>query len=806
MNKPLYLLPFIFVYKVVLFIVKFVFFIPKYAAIGFFFINITALTLFINGIYKFTSLFLNGFIFLSFLVFKILTFPFSLLTRKKTINDKIVISSNKEPVSIQPELPKFNSTISAKNDDYLVASETPLNNQQLINEQTSNPKTLLKKELQEKKEFEKQQEMAAREAKRIEKLKQLEESNSLKEKIRAEKLKRKQEIKAARVIKNRQFFQKILSFFRYYYYGFMLINFVVYKTIKYIVFGALFPFVILFNVLICSLAAVHKKMQRKADREANKRKLKERITREEMRNKAMIEKRRKAAEKLAAIDKKREDAVRKKEEEIARKKAEKDKNTYINDKVTIEKKTIGDQINSLLENFIKFPKFIKASIVKKYNSLSFIKNKINQQDISREALLINFDGDDAVKSTVKILYEYLGKSPEGKVTKGYFEAFSKVEVHSFLLSEGFEVYSIRTNKWIKLLYGRASTNNTKIKSKDLIFFLTQLSTYIKAGIPLVEALKILSRQFRQKSYQRIFKTMIYDLTMGENFSTALEKQGVAFPRLLVNMVKASEMTGELPEVLDNMSEYFTATEKTRKQMITAMIYPSIVFVMSMAVVTFIIMFVVPKFVDIYASMDAAQIPGFTIFVINMSAFIEKNIIWLLLGFAASILTLHYLYKNVKVIRTLMQWMFMKTPVLGNIIIFNEVTIFTKTFSSLLSHNVFITDSMEVLNRITNNEIYKMIIVETITNLARGEKISKSFQNHWAFPIPAYEMLVTGERTGQLPEMMGKVSDYYQDLHQNSVTRLKSLIEPILLVFLTFVVGGIILAVIVPMFSMFTMIK
>ena len=110
--------------------------------------------------------------------------------------------------------------------------------------------------------------------------------------------------------------------------------------------------------------------------------------------------------------------------------------------------------------------------------------------------------------------------------------------------------------------------------------------------------------------------------------------------------------------------------------------------------------------------------------------------------------------------------------------------------------------MEILTKITNNEIYKMLILDTITNLAKGEKISASFKDHWAFPLPAYEMLVTGEQTGQLPEMMSKVSDYYQELHKNTVTRVKTFVEPILIIFLTLVVGIIVLAIIIPMFGMY----
>ena len=346
----------------------------------------------------------------------------------------------------------------------------------------------------------------------------------------------------------------------------------------------------------------------------------------------------------------------------------------------------------------------------------------------------------------------------------------------------------------------------KVKTKDIIFFLTQLSTYIKAGIPLVDALKILTKQFKNKTYQRIFRAMVYDLTMGESFSSALEKQGTAFPRLLINMVKASEMTGELPEALDDMADYYTESERTRKQMISAMMYPSIVFVVAVAVVTFILLYVVPKFVDIYKTMDESSIPGYTRFVLSVSDFLQNHFMWILVGIIITILVLKYLYANVKVIRTMLQWIIMHLPVFGNVIIYNEVTMFTKTFSSLLAHNVFITDSMEVLNKITNNEIFKMLILDTITNLAKGEKISEAFKDQWAFPLPAYEMIVTGERTGQLAEMMAKVSSYYQDLHANAVTRIKAFLEPALIVSLTVVVGFIVLAVVIPMFSMYDLIQ
>lgn len=503
-------------------------------------------------------------------------------------------------------------------------------------------------------------------------------------------------------------------------------------------------------------------------------------------------------EKLKKQSLRKLESKRKQLEEVKTAKLNK-KDSYVNDKAKPEK---PNPFNDFIKKLNKIPDLIKEKI---HNS-DFAKNKRNKEMMKREALLINFDGDDALKSDTKVLYEYVAKNPEGKVVKDYFEAFSKVEVHSFLLSEGYEVYSIRTNKWIQLMHKNANTNNTRIKTKDLIFFITQLSTYIKAGIPLVDSLKILERQYKNKNYKKIFKSVIYDLTMGENFSEALLKQNVAFPKLLINMIKTAEMTGELPEVLDDMAEYYSESEKTKKQMVTALMYPSLVFIFATGVIIFIMMYVVPKFVEIYASMDESAIPKFTLIVIAVSNFLKKYIVWLAIGLVLFIVVFVYMYKNVKFFRTICQYVAMKLPIIGTTIIYNEVTMFTKTFASLLAHNVFITESMEVLNKITNNEIYKMIILDTMSNLSKGEKISEAFKNHWAFPVPAYEMLVTGEKTGELPEMMSKVSTYYQELHKEQVTRIKTFIEPILTVFLTVIVGIIILSIIIPMFGMYNTIQ
>ncbi len=570
------------------------------------------------------------------------------------------------------------------------------------------------------------------------------------------------------------FIFKIISFvLSNFWYGFLVLCYLVYYVVSSFFRTITFP--------------IRYILKKKKNSEKN-------LLKQEKHRKEKLSKLQKIQEKQKAKERK----YLEEQERIAAKKRAKEADSIVFAKR--KRKKIGEIINDFIMSVISIPKKIKEK------NDEAKRKQLERKNLSRQVLLIDFDGEDAVKSSEKQIYEYVAKDTDGKIIKGYFDAFSKVEVHSFLLNEGYEVYSIRTSRWIKFFHGNYSSNRVKIKTKDLIFFLTQLSTYIKAGIPLVDSLKILSRQYRQKSYQRIFKSMMYDLTMGENFSTAMEKQGVAFPKLLINMVKASEMTGELPEALDDMEQYYTEAEATRKQMITALTYPSIIFIIAIAVMTFIMVFVVPKFVEIYDTMDAAEIPKFTIVVMKISDFLQHNLVMLLVIIAIVIILMKWLYDNVKAFRMMMQTFAMRLPIFGNIIIYNEVTMFTKTFSSLLKHNVFITDSMEILNKITNNEIYKNMILDTINNLAKGEKISLAFKDQWSFPIPAYEMIVTGERTGQLPEMMSKVSSYYQEQHRNAVTRIKAFVEPALIIFLAVGVGFIVLSIVIPMFNMYNEIQ
>lgn len=446
-------------------------------------------------------------------------------------------------------------------------------------------------------------------------------------------------------------------------------------------------------------------------------------------------------------------------------------------------------------------------IVKKVKDfLGITQREVLKLEEERRKLQLELQQPEATTPGKAKVYRYKIKNTDGKIEYGNFTALSKIDVNSFLLNEGVEVYKIENNQLIDFIYGDSSVVGSKWSTKDLIFWLTQLSTYIKAGITLNDAIKILINQYgKQKDKKVTMQAIAYELTMGNTFSQALEKQGSKFPTLLINMLKAAEATGDLESTLDDMANYYTEMETTRKQMISAMTYPTIVIIFAIVVVCFIILYVVPQFEEIYAS-NGVTVTGLTAIVLAISKFLKSDAWMLLLAVIVAIIVFALAYKKVKAFRREVQVILMHIPVIKDIMIYNEIAIFTKTFASLLKNNVYITQSVEILSKITNNEIYKEIMYNTINNIVVGDKISKAFKDHWAVPDVAYNMIVTGESTGELAEMMDRVSHYYQEQHASMVNNIKSFIEPLTIVFLAVVVGGIIISILVPMFDMYNQVS
>ena len=398
-------------------------------------------------------------------------------------------------------------------------------------------------------------------------------------------------------------------------------------------------------------------------------------------------------------------------------------------------------------------------------------------------------------------YSYVVINSVNKKEKGFFDAESEDEVRAFLEGQDYQVLEVKPKSAMDI----DISGPPKLKPEDLSFTLTQLSTYIKSGIPLVDSVRILAKQAKKPAHKKIYGQVVYELLKGESFSVALAKQGKVFPPLLINMVKTAEMTGDLPSILDDMAEYYTTMNQTRKQMKSAMTYPIVVLTIALGVLVFMLVYLVPQFASMFESNDA-KLPAITLIVLGVSGFIQNYYIYIIIGIVAMIFIFKYLMGHVQSFKLSVQTLLMHMPVVGKIIIYNEIANFTKTFASLLNHGVFITDSMEILSKITDNEVFKKIINKTLENLSKGEPVSSAFRGEWAIPVVAYEMIVTGENTGQLGLMMEKVSNHFQAMHKSIIDQMKSLMEPLMIVFLAGIVGVILLSIVTPMFSIYSQIE
>ena len=427
---------------------------------------------------------------------------------------------------------------------------------------------------------------------------------------------------------------------------------------------------------------------------------------------------------------------------------------------------------------------------KEYSAILEVEQMMNNTNNTSKNKILNNKGEE-------ISFRYKIRNNNGKIVNYTIEGPSETEVKMFLQNEGYEVLEVTPRK----VYDIDVNIGGKFNAADLSFSLTQLSTYLKAGIALVDSVRILEKQSEKPEQRKVYQKVVYELLKGENLSTAMERQKDKFPTLLVNMIKTAELTGDLTSVLDDMADYYTSKEETRKQMVSAMTYPIIVLCIAIGVIIFILVSIVPSFVQMYKDNDAT-IPAITTFVMNASDFLVGNYFFIIVGAVILISIFIYLYKKNRSFRKNAQLVIMHIPVFSKIVIYNEVYNFTKTFASLLNHGVFITDSMEVLAKITNNEIYKELIAKTIINLNKGANISESFKGSWAFPVAAYEMIVTGEKTGQLGLMMEKVANYYQVQHKALVKQMQSFIEPLMIAFLALIVGTILLSIVVPMFDIY----
>ncbi len=398
-------------------------------------------------------------------------------------------------------------------------------------------------------------------------------------------------------------------------------------------------------------------------------------------------------------------------------------------------------------------------------------------------------------------YKYEGRDKFGKKS-GTISGTSKTDAVTTLRDKGIRVISI--NEVPETLLTKDLAIGNPVKLRDFVIFLRQFSTLIKAGVTIVDSMNILAHQTESKPLKNALLEVEQDLREGIALSTATAKHKRIFTNLFTNMVRVGEVGGSLDETLENLAVYYEKQNKTRQKVKSAMAYPIVIGIVAIAVVIFLLVSVVPTFVDMFADFGA-ELPAITKFVLNASVFMQK-FWWLLLLLGIVIYIMFILLKQRQETRYYLDYAKIKMPIFGKLIQKAVLARLTRTLSSMLNSSVPILQALVVVETIVENEVIADVIKQSRKALEQGKSMTDPMKKHWAFPPLIIHMIAIGESTGSLDEMLGKVADFYEDEVENATDQLKSLIEPLMIVFLSSIVGTIVTAILVPMFDIFNQIQ
>lgn len=395
------------------------------------------------------------------------------------------------------------------------------------------------------------------------------------------------------------------------------------------------------------------------------------------------------------------------------------------------------------------------------------------------------------------IYQYQARTTEGKLTTGKLESENERDALSELKQIGLFVFEIkRMNPFLyKDIY-----LGSPIKNKDFVIFLRQFSTLIDAGISLVEATEILSEQSNSKALTSALEEVKERIEEGEPLSVALGYYPKLFPELLVSMINAGEVSGRLDEILDRMASYYEKQYQLKQKVVTALTYPAVIGVLAVLITIFLMAFLVPVFADMFISFDQ-ELPAYTQLVLNMSELVG-SIWWLLaLFFIGLIIVVRTLNKQEK-FAFIFDNFKLKLPLFGVFIQKAALARMTQTLSSLLNSSVPILEAVTITEKVVENRVIKKVLRESHQSLEDGESLAEPMKEHWVFPKLITQMIAVGEATGSMDEMLKKVAQFYEEELEEAADKLKALIEPVMIIFLAIVVGAIVLAIVVPMFSLF----
>jgi len=395
-------------------------------------------------------------------------------------------------------------------------------------------------------------------------------------------------------------------------------------------------------------------------------------------------------------------------------------------------------------------------------------------------------------------FEYQVRTNSGKQLKGTLNATDKTAAMEELRKRGLTVFSL--NEQRMTLFSKEIYIGSPVKTIHFIIFCRQFSTLIRAGVTILDATRILAEQTESKVLCKTLQDVYASLMRGIALSQAMQEHRKVFPALFISMLRAGEESGDLEGTLDRLAVYFEKRHGTREKIKSALTYPVTVGLLAVAVTVYLLAAIIPQFVNMFASMNA-QLPAITVIVLSLSNSLQKQwYIWVLV-----LLLMIISYIIVQRSERGAYWIDyakLKVPIFGKLNQKGSIAQFARTFSSLYASSVPILQALSIVEEVAGNKVIEGYLRQAGDSLRKGNPLSEPLKKAWVFPPMVTQMIAIGEETGALDQMLGKVADFYEMDVDNTVDRLKSLLEPLLITFLSTIVGIIVAAIMLPMFSLY----
>ncbi|OPY15589.1 MAG: Type II secretion system protein F [Syntrophus sp. PtaB.Bin075] len=385
----------------------------------------------------------------------------------------------------------------------------------------------------------------------------------------------------------------------------------------------------------------------------------------------------------------------------------------------------------------------------------------------------------------------------GEVKKGEMKVSDEAALRTLLRRQGLKSITIR--KKPKDLLEYLPFLKQKVKEKQIVVFARIFSTMINSGLPLIQCLDLLAQQETNKTFAKAITAIKEDIEGGSSLTDALKKYPEIFDELFVNLIAAGESGGILDVILGRLSTYMEKAMKLKRKVKGALTYPISVLVISIGVVTLLLLKVIPVFQKLFADMGGA-LPAPTQFLVNASAFMQNYFVYMVAGVIAAFFAFKQFYRTEKG-TVLVDSMLLKMPVFGPLLKKVAVAKFTRTLSTMMSSGVPILDGLAIVSKTSGNRIVEEALMNTRRSISEGKTIAEPLEASGLFPPMVVQMIAVGEHTGALDAMLAKIADFYDDEVDAAVSAMTALLEPFMMVFLGGVVGGMIIAMYLPIFQM-----